>query len=290
MHQFMISNFGMKYKTLDYHVTGEIYGSGRHFSGIATDFIQYPSRIVVFLFSDDDGADYKKLSAWTINGQTIFLEMSFFAKFINRDKISDFFFEFGSQWKGYFVRMALAKIKETTTQFQELDFYNKRAIINDYLTKELSQLFLNQSNNALNVTEVQLRKIELEEDLEDAVEDKLIELQSQRKWIINQNISIIKKETELIQQYAQNNITVIYAQATANATLIKARAEANAINTEYVGYANAFKLLKDFVGFTDTNAWISIMFAEMLTKLTDQTRLNLGFTSDRQIASLYSLI
>ena len=48
--------------------------------------------------------------------------------------------------------------------------------------KELSQLFLDYSNQMLNVTEVQLRRIELEPDLETAVEDKLIELQSQRRW------------------------------------------------------------------------------------------------------------
>jgi hypothetical protein len=52
------------------------------------------------------------------------------------------------------------------------------------LTQELSTLFLNQSFNMLNVTEVQLRKIKLDYDLESAVEDKLIELQSARKWQI----------------------------------------------------------------------------------------------------------
>lgn len=55
-------------------------------------------------------------------------------------------------------------------------------MINKRLTQELSEMFLEQSNQMLNVTEVQLRKIELEADLESAVEDKLIELQSQRKW------------------------------------------------------------------------------------------------------------
>lgn len=57
-------------------------------------------------------------------------------------------------------------------------------MINKRLTQELSEMFLEQSNQMLNVTEVQLRKIELEADLESAVEDKLIELQSQRKWQI----------------------------------------------------------------------------------------------------------
>ncbi len=67
------------------------------------------------------------------------------------------------------------------------------------MTQELSALFLNQSFNMLNVTEVQLRKIELDSDLESAVEDKLIELQSQRKWQIQQNITLVVKDTELIR-------------------------------------------------------------------------------------------
>jgi len=74
-------------------------------------------------------------------------------------------------------------------------------------------LFLAESKNMLNVTEVQLRQIELDLDLEAAVEDKLIELQSQRKWLIQQNITLVVKETELIRQWADNNITLIYADA-----------------------------------------------------------------------------
>ncbi len=97
------------------------------------------------------------------------------------------------------MRMAYSKIKEITTDFQELDFYQQRLKINTKLTQELSALFLNQSFNMLNVTEVQLRKIELDSDLESAVEDKLIELQSQRKWQIQQNITLVVKDTELIR-------------------------------------------------------------------------------------------
>lgn len=74
-------------------------------------------------------------------------------------------------------------------------------------------MFLAESKNMLNVTEVQLRQIELDLDLEAAVEDKLIELQSQRKWLIQQNITLVVKETELIRQWADNNITLIYADA-----------------------------------------------------------------------------
>eukprot|EP00347_Sterkiella_histriomuscorum_P006245 403353507 len=254
----------------------EVYGSGRHFSGIGTDFIEYPSTIIIFAFSDDEDADYKKLSAWTKNGQTIYIEISFFAKFINQHKIKDFFLNYGEWWKGFFIRLAQAKIKETTTKFQELDFYNKRALINHNLTSELSKLFLEQSDGVLNVTEVQLRKIELESLLEDAVEDKLIELQAQRKWSITQNISIITKETDMIKQYASNNITLIYANATAQATKIRAKAEAQAFQQEYQGYSDAFKQLKDTVGLTDDSALLSMMYAEMASKFNSHTTLNMG--------------
>jgi SPFH domain / Band 7 family len=118
------------------------------------------------------------LQAWTNNGQAIYLELSFFARFIDKSAsaIKKFYFEFGETWKGFFVRMAYSKIKEVTTDFQELDFYLQRELINSRITSELSALFLNESNNVLNVTEVQLRKIELDAELETAVEDKLIEL------------------------------------------------------------------------------------------------------------------
>lgn len=204
--------------------------------------------------------------------------MSFFARFINKKNIKQFYFEFGENWKGYFVRMAYSKIKEVTTEFQELDFYLQRGMINHRLTQELSTLFLNQSSNILNVTEVQLRQIELDPELEAAVEDKLIELQSQRRWQIQQNITMIVKETELIRQWATNNITLIYANATAQATDVRMRAEANATRIEYEGYAAAYYTLQQNVDFSkDNNGYLSFMFAEMLSKFSNQTNLNFGF-------------
>jgi hypothetical protein len=41
---------------------------------------------------------------------------------------------------------------------------------------ELSKVFMKFSNNSFNVTDVQLRRVLLDNELEDAVENKLIEL------------------------------------------------------------------------------------------------------------------
>lgn len=48
---------------------------------------------------------------------------------------------------------------------------------------------------------------------------------------------MILKETELIRQWAENNITLIYANASSQATDVMMRAEANATKLEYEGYA-----------------------------------------------------
>lgn len=135
----------------------------------------------------------------------------------------------------------------------------------------------------LNVTEVQLRKIELDADLESAVEDKLIELQSQRKWQIQQNITLVVKDTELIRQYAENNITLIYANATAIATNVMMIAESNATRLEYEGYSQAYSVLKNDI--TDNDALIQLMFAETISKYGQNANLNLGFSKAAQLLS-----
>jgi len=63
------------------------------------------------------------------------------------------------------------------------------------------------------VTDVQLRSINLDADLETAVENKLIELINIKKANVTQNITVIESEIDLINAEADNNVTVIYANA-----------------------------------------------------------------------------
>ncbi len=69
MHTVDILNFGLMYRNLDYKVTNQIFSSGRHFSGIGTRFIEYPTKQIVFEFAADDTADLRTLDAWTSTGQ-----------------------------------------------------------------------------------------------------------------------------------------------------------------------------------------------------------------------------
>ena len=212
------------------------------------------------------------------------MDVSFFARFVDQHALDEFYLEFGPGWKGFFSRIAYARIKEITTEFGELAFYQERAKINAAMLKALSDIFLETSSGALNVTDVQFRKVTIENDLDEAVEDKLIELQAQRKWEIQKNISIIEKDIELTKQYADNNITIIYANATSNATKIIAKAEAEAFQIELEGYAEAFKQLDDEVNFSDDKSFLAFMYAEMFSRVKSSSNVNLGFSRQGVLA------
>ena len=81
----------------------------------------------------------------------------------------------------------------------------------------------------------------------------------------------------MIQQYAKNNVTLIYAQAEATAIQTKQNADAQSVYDEYTGYAKAFRALDREVNFNDNTALFGMMLAESLTKFTASTNLNIGF-------------
>jgi len=92
--------------------------------------------------------------------------------------------------------MAYSKIKEVTTEFDALDFYQNRTLINQRITSELSALFLNQSGGVLNVTQVQVRQINVDPTLETAIESKLIQMQSQKSWETQRTINLLLKKID----------------------------------------------------------------------------------------------
>lgn len=117
-----------------------------------------------------------------------------------------------------------------------------------------------------------MRSITLDDALETAVENKLIEFINIKKANVTQNITVIESEIDLINAEAENNVTVIYANAYAEAAAIIADAEGTAFKTEFETYADAYKSLSDSVGslLSDETAFMGFMMAEMLSDLTDE--------------------
>lgn len=130
VHRVELNKFGLEYDKNNKKVYDNIESEGVYFSGIGKKFIEYPTKIIVFEFTGRDA-----ISAWTINGQTVTIDISFFARFTTRDgkAMRNFYYNYGGSghWKPYFERIAETKIKDTTTGFDELSFYEKREMIDE---------------------------------------------------------------------------------------------------------------------------------------------------------------
>lgn len=270
-----VNHVGIKYNSFSKQLHEDTFLEGRYLQAPFTRFAEYPTTKIPFEFANFESypeADLNTISAWTINGQTVSIQLSFFAEFTNFDNLGQFYISFGEDdWKSYFIRLGILVIKGTTTNFDELSFYNKRADVNEYILNELNEQFYNYSYGCLNVTDVQLRSINLDNELETAVENKLIELINIKKANVTQNITVIESEIDLINAEADNNVTVIYANAYAEAAAIIAEAEAEAFKTEFEAYALAYKNLSDSVGslLNDETAFMGFMMAELLSDLTE---------------------
>lgn len=130
MESVSINHIGLRFHRIQKKVIGDVYQSGRHFPGIGHRFIQYPTTNIIISFDNSGEADSPEISAWTRNGQTIFIEISFFVRLINYENAEQFYFSFGEHWKSYFLRLAETIIKDITTNFEELDFYLQRELVN----------------------------------------------------------------------------------------------------------------------------------------------------------------
>jgi hypothetical protein len=114
-----VNHVGLQYNSFSKELTNETFLEGRYFKAPFTKFAEYPTTKIPFefaSFSQHPSSDLNTISAWTINGQTIDIQLSFFAEFSNFDNLSEFYLAFGDKdWKSYFIRLGILVIKGTTS-------------------------------------------------------------------------------------------------------------------------------------------------------------------------------
>ena len=75
---------------------------------------------------------------------------------------SSFSLRFGSTWKPYIVRVAYSKLKDVTTSFPSNAFFETRSAIQSAMFTKLSATLSAVTNGALELMNLQLRKVALE--------------------------------------------------------------------------------------------------------------------------------
>jgi hypothetical protein len=74
---------------------------------------------------------------------------------------------FGDNWKAVLIRMSYTQIKDSTTAFEPVDYFERRNEIKLELQASVEDFFLKTTDDVVRVMNFQLREVRLSEDVRD---------------------------------------------------------------------------------------------------------------------------
>lgn len=239
---------GLKYNRVAVVVEPEVYNNGRYFLGLGRKFIVFPQSLQLIEFK---GAT--ALRAWSKEGQLVTLDMSMDYRII-RDEVFPLWQRYGEDYHSRLVQAAVRAVKQISMRYEATEFFNKREKIGDEMEKALKTRFRDEFCNLMLFN---LRKIDLPQDFEQKVVDKVVMEQTVQITVnqkeialISANISVIRGEGDaevdeiLNTAYAQSNVTVQNALSENTRLLREAEARAYGEFIDRLGISG-----EDLLGF-----------------------------------------
>lgn len=258
-----VDEYGILYNKFKVELGQEVETSGRRFTGITKTYKTFPRRYQIIEFSANSDAIGDPLPCFTNEGVGVYIELSFYIR-LEKDKIRDFYLNFGDYWYANIVRKGYASIKEVCPRYGTTEYFSQREEIaeamQDYIQENFDSVFF----GAVTVESLQLRNLEYDDPLEEAITEKLIQLINKRVYEIRQEATIIEKETELIENYAENNITLIEAEKTVEAISIIQNANADAMKTILDQIATSYGKLQSTLGMNANLELLQFIFMSEL--------------------------
>lgn len=200
--------------------------SGRHFTGLFKELITFKRTRILVNFADDSATPNatetsdivtsggNTLSCWTKDGSNVYIDLSYHFV-LRKEFLLDFYKEYGDKWLDFVVRLSYSAIKETTVEYITEDFFTKRNDIQVQIMETLQASFNANFSKAVELKDLQLRRIDFDDSFENATVTKLIQLQKKKSFENQQRVRQIEAETEKEVQAKQNLINEKLSEGTA---------------------------------------------------------------------------
>lgn len=193
--------------------------SGRHFTGLTGELITFPRTKNLIQFRENyDGKPNgilagggNDLQAWTREGSNVYVEASYYFS-LNKEKLLDLYNEYSDNWLGFIVRLSFTSLKATTVKYTTNDFVTSSQTIAAQMEKDLSAALASNFSGAIILDSFQLMKLSFDDDLDTAINSKLVQAFLTKSYSLEQNISLTKKQTTLDVQLIDNNVSKIMAK------------------------------------------------------------------------------
>jgi hypothetical protein len=233
-----VDQYGIVYDH-NWQTLGAVKSAGRYLLGVGKSFVLFPRGVILVNFGNHSDAQSNATSCWTNDGLNVYIECSFYYT-LNPNLLVPFYQNYGDNWYASVVRMTISQLKETATQFSVNDYFQNRLTVSEAMSQAINNTFSTFFQNATVLFNFQLLKITFDPAFEQTITQKLIWSQYQNTVIIQQTLSTILKQIELIQNQGQNNISMILGNATAFANYQMAVAQSNAMTARMAQYATAY--------------------------------------------------
>lgn len=235
---------------------------GRHFTGLFKELITFKRNRILVNFADDSNtpnetseedqvaAGGNSLACWTKDGTNVYIELSFFIT-LKPEKLLEFYLEYGDKWLDFIVRLSYTTIKETTIDYTTEQFFTERNAIAEDIKTGLITRFDASFSSAVNLEDLQLRKIVFDEAFENATVNKLIQDQKKRSFLNNKEVRRVKKEMEQEVGVIQYRINKVLAQGKADAIEATETTVSLAFLELIKSFNDAYNTLKGDLSITD---------------------------------------
>jgi len=242
----------------------KVYNNGRYFVGVGRSFTKFDiTWQLIELKNRGHASEYGSLAAWSLDGQSVLLELSFMFQ-IDRSHVYDLWRKYRTDYRLSLLRIASRTLKEVATKYTTVTFFTERKTIGADMKKTLRE---RMKEEYVSIEQFNLRSIDLPDNFEYKIEDKVIQAQ-EYKTAQNEKITAAKRaQLQVIQAEATANVTVILAEAHATELRIVEKAKSSRFEQLRKQEAESYSLLGDATNLNGTHL-LNYRFSQLASEVS----------------------
>jgi len=264
---------GLKINSVTKAISGDVvWTPGRYYVGLVTTFITYPTTLQTVEFSNGPNADASPLSASTSDGNPITLEVSFQFRLMIGNMLQ-LYRRYEDNYRSQYITVAQSVLKTTVAaRYSLVDYFRERSTISQVMHSALNQAL--QQNYAV-CEHFQLRTLTAAPTYDAQVLTSIIKQQNGFTTAVQRNSSLIRAQTVLKVQTANQTVVVINAAAAKTAQETLNRAYAKGISIHLNATTKAYSALKKALSYNSSNL-LTHVFIEAIRGLPSTSQLIVG--------------
>jgi len=263
----------------------KVYFEGRHYLGVANEFIYYPMAWLLVEYTDDDAygngtknsgyvckVEDTPLDAATNDGLPVEVELSLYFT-IPPQQLINFYTTYGVNYQDSLANECKKVLKDTVTQFKYEEVFKGRLNISSVMKTQLTKAL---ARRRCVLQKLLLRGITFKNLIEEEIENSVNADQAKAANEYRNQIDLIDAQIESLRAKYNQKINDIEAEAKKEATIILEQARAYANSVIANSTAEAWKGYQLQTGL-DTESLLRVQWARSLGSTSKSDSLVLGF-------------